>query len=183
MGNKSCADREKLLRYLKETQTKTDEFRRELKHQIQREEIDALNEKTMSSAGGSDLHGRNKKTEVGADVVETEYNPRTRHYEQVDRPGTGGYVKGMITYTARNTGTINDKKERGSRGGIIIHSNKEESKAKERLKEAIQREVEVVTGKWPSYEELKEQRAQDIANQLNRLEESTSQKEDDQSQR
>ena len=86
----------------------------------------------------------------------------------------------MITYTARNTGTINDKKERESRGGIIIHSNKEESEA---LKEAIQREVEVVTGKWPSYEELKEQRAQDIADQLNRLEESTSQKEDDQSQR
>ena len=89
----------------------------------------------------------------------------------------------MITYTARNTGTINDKKEREFRGGIIIHSNKEESEAKERLKEAIQREVEVVTGKWPSYEELKEQRAQAIAEQLQGLEKSTEQKDTNQSQR
>lgn len=76
-------------------------------------------------------------------------------------------------------------KEKKFRGGFIIHSNKEEFEAKKRLMEAVRREVEAVIAKNNiSLEELKEQRAQAIANQMSRLEESTKQKEtDDQSQR
>ena len=76
-------------------------------------------------------------------------------------------------------------KEKKFRGGIIIHSNKEEFEAKKRLMEAARREAEAVIAKNSiSSEELKEQRAQAIANQMRRLEESTKQKEtDDQSQR
>ena len=76
-------------------------------------------------------------------------------------------------------------KEKKFHGGFIIHSNKEEFEAKKRLMEAARREAEAVIAKNSiSSEELKEQRAQAIANQMRRLEESTKQKEtDDQSQR
>ena len=76
-------------------------------------------------------------------------------------------------------------KEKKFRGGFIIHSNKEEFEAKKRFMEAVRREAEAVIAKNNiSLEKLKEQRAQAIANQMSRLEESTKQKETDyQSQR
>ena len=49
MGNESSSDREKFLEYLKEAQTIRDEFRSDLKHQIQRKKIDDLNKWTMFS--------------------------------------------------------------------------------------------------------------------------------------
>lgn len=122
MGNESSSDREKFLKYLENAQIIRDEFRSDLKHQIQRKEIDALNEMTMSSAGGSNLHERNKKTEVGADVVETEYNPSTGHYEQVNSPGTDDYVEGKISSTTSKTGCKEDEGEKNGRIKIFKDS-------------------------------------------------------------
>ena len=131
MRNESSPDRKKFLEYLEESSKIRDALRSDPEHQRLRKEIDALNEKTMSSDGGSDLHGRNKKTEVGADVVETEYNPSTGHYEQVNSPGTDDYVEGKISSTTSKTGCKEDEGEKNgkmdeaylSASSFICHSN------------------------------------------------------------
>ena len=80
MRNESLSsDKKEFLEYLKVSDELRYALRSDPEHQRLREEIDALNERSMSKS-------------IRNNVVDAEYNPNTRHYAQADCPGTGDYV-------------------------------------------------------------------------------------------
>ena len=114
MRNESLSqDKKEFLEYLKVSDELRDALRSDPEHQRLREEIDALNERSMSKS-------------IRNNVVDAEYNPNTRHYTQADCPGTGDYVRGMICGVENNAKT--QKSERESAQTIALRGIKKMSK-------------------------------------------------------
>ena len=113
MREELSPDKKKFLEYLKVSDELRDALRSDPEHQRLREEIDALNERSMSKS-------------IRNNVVDAEYNPNTRHYAQADCPGTGDYVRGMICGVENNAKT--QKSERESAQTIALRGIKKMSK-------------------------------------------------------
>ena len=105
MRKEPNTDREEFFKYLRESKEIRYALRSDPEHQRLREEIDALNEKSMPQS-------------IKTNVVDAEYNHNTGHYAQADCPGKGDYVRGMICGEKNNAKT--PESERSSAQAIAL---------------------------------------------------------------
>lgn len=113
MREELSPEKKEFLEYLNVSNELIDALRSDPEYQSIREEIDALNEISMSQS-------------INTNVVDAEYNPNTRHYAQADCPGTGDYVRGMICGVENNAKM--QKSERESAQTIALRDIKKMSK-------------------------------------------------------